>query len=104
MGVVCKHMHSLGWSWEDFDYIDFGGRGRLPLLSGPSTWWKNTLREGLCCTLWAEAATRRNDMQGLEAKQGLDRRATMALSGQTLAPDEVGLLRSVLVHTMRMHA
>ena len=102
IGIIWKQVRSLGWSWPEFGCIEFGGRGRLPLLLGPDSWWKHQLREGLRCALWAEAGSRRNDMQGLEARQGLDRKATMGVLGKRLPPDEVGLLRGILSGSIRL--
>jgi len=74
----------------------------LPLLEGPDSWWKHELRDGIRLSLWAAAAARRDDMRGLEARQGIDRGATLALFGTKLPPDEVGLLRGVLAGSVRL--
>ena len=79
IGIVCKHVRSFGLSWRDFDYLELPGRRRLPLMLGPDSLWYRRLREGLCCHLWSEAASRRADMDGLQAEQGIDQRATIAL-------------------------
>ena len=41
-------------------------------------------------------------MQGLEARQGVDRSATLALLGSRLPADEIGLLRSILAGSVRL--
>ena len=95
-------MRTFGWSWHNFEYIELPGRGRLPLVLGPDSWWHHRLREGLRCHLWSEAASRRSDMDGLQAKQGIDRKATMALLNKRRPADEVGMLRSVLSGSIRL--
>jgi len=102
IGILCKHVRAFGWSWHNFDYIELPGRGRLPLVLGPDSWWHHRLREGLRCHLWCEAASRRNDMDGLQAVQGIDRKATMKLLSKKLPADEVGMLRSVLSGSIRL--
>jgi ribonuclease HI len=79
------------------------GGCRLPLLLGPDSWWNHQLREGLRRHLWSEAASRRGDMDGLQAEQGLDRKATMAvLDHKKLPAEDVGMLRSVLSGSIRL--
>ena len=102
VGAVYKHVCSLGWSWPLFDSFQRTGRCPLPLLSGPDTWWKHELRDGLRLAAWASAAARRDDMKGIEACQGVDRRATMALLGTKLSHVEVGLLRRVMSGSIRL--
>ena len=74
----------------------------MPLQGGSDTWWKNELRDGLCIALWADAAARRNDMQGAGATQGIDRRATLALLSKKLLPTEVGTLRRIISGSLRL--
>jgi hypothetical protein len=97
IGIVRKHLQRLGWRWHDPDDIEMHGGFRLPLLLGPDSWWHHQLRAGLRRHLWSEAASRRGDMNGLQAEQGLDRKATMALLDHRKLPAaDVGMLRSVL--------
>ena len=53
-------------------------------------------------SIWTATAARRNDTQGLEARQGIDRGATLALLGTKLSASEVGLLRSILAGSVRL--
>jgi ribonuclease HI len=102
IGVVYRHIMKLGWEWPEFDHWHRPGRRALPLLNGPDSWWKHELRDGIRVSIWTATAARRNDMQGLEARQGIDRGATLALLGTKLSASEVGLLRSILAGSVRL--
>ena len=52
--------------------------------------------------MWAAAAARRNDMQGLDSTAGIDRKATLALYASKLPHAELGLLRGVLAGCIRL--
>ena len=103
IGIISKHVKALGWSWHIFDCFERPGRMSLPLLSGPDDWWRRELRDGICLSLWSAAAVRRNDMQGLDATEGIDRKATLALySGKKLQHSDLGLLRGVISGSIRL--
>ena len=71
------------------------------LLGGPDAWWEHELRDGLRVSQWAACARKRQDMEGLEATQGLDRHATMALHNKS-NPVDAGILRGILSGSLRM--
>jgi len=102
IGSIYKHVKSLNWSWNEFGAFGRPGRMCLPLLSCPETWWRHELRDGICLSLWSVAAARRKDMQGLDATEGLDRTATLALCQSKLPRDELGLLRRIMSGSVRL--
>jgi len=102
VGIVYKHVLKIGWAWPVFDEFHRIGRRNLPLVGGPDAWWKHELREGIRLALWSDAAARRQDMEGLQEVQGIDRKATMSLHGSKLPPKALGLLRGVLAGSTRL--
>ena len=79
VGLVAKMVAQIGWSWPDFYHFSEPGRSQLPLARGLETWWHHELQNGLRLARWAAAAGSRLDMNGLDAPQGIDRNAIMAL-------------------------
>ena len=98
---VAKAVSALGWQWLSFDAFIRPGRSPLNVRGGPDAWWDHELREGLRCVRWAEAARTRKDMKGLEAPQGLDKKASVALL-RSCSGTHLGLLRSILVGSVRL--
>ena len=101
VGIVMKSVRSIGWDWVEFDSFARVGRPPLPLLEGPDSWWDHELRDGLRLSQWATCAGKRRDMEGLDAIQGVDRSATMALHNCS-SPVDAGILRGVLSGSLRM--
>ena len=101
VGQVFKAVAALGWQWGSVDSFQRPGRCDLPLCSGPDSWWKHELRDGLRLAKWAEAAKKRNDMHGLEAVQGVDRSASLA-SLNKASGVKLGIMRAILVGSVRM--
>ena len=102
VGTVHKHVLKIGWTWSEFETFGRIGRRSLPLLAGPDAWWKHEVRDGIRLSLWSDAAARRKDMEGLQAVQGIDRKATMSLHDSKLPPKELGLLRGLLAGSIRL--
>ena len=73
----------------------------MPLCGGPDAWWDHELRDGLRLARWAETARKRNDMKGLDAGQGVDRPATLALLNRSTGV-KLGLLSAILVGSVRL--
>jgi len=102
IGLVAKMITQLGWAWPEFQSFSRPGRSVLPLAAGPDSWWLHELRDGLQLARWSAAAACRQDMKGLDAMQGVDRPATLALlSRKALPPDESGILRGILSGSIR---
>ena len=98
---VFKAVAALGWHWASVDSFSRPGRRDLLVQGGPDAWWDHELRDGLRLARWAEAARSRSDMQGLEAVQGLDRSASLALL-QKCGGRELGVMRAILVGSVRL--
>ena len=79
IGLIHKAVLAIGWSWNNFECFERPGRRPLPVTEGPDGWWHHELREGLRLARFAAAARKRSDMQGVDAVQGVDRQATLAL-------------------------
>ena len=101
VGLVFKAVETLGWTWVSVDGFRRPGRSDLPLCGGPDTWWDHELRAGLRLVRWAEAARKRNDMKGLDAIQGVDRVASLAVL-QRATGHKLGLLRAILAGSVRL--
>ena len=84
IGLVFQHVISLGWSWTSFHIFERPGRPSLPVFGGLDTWWTQELREAIQLSMWSVVGRRRHDMQGIEAPQGIDRKATLALYNRPL--------------------
>jgi ribonuclease HI len=103
VGLIHRAVLSIGWSWDCFDSFERPGRSPLPLCEGPDTWWLHELRDGLRLSKWAIAASKRDDMQGLQAVQGVDRQATLALLNSRKTPAETsGILRGIVSGSVRL--
>jgi len=103
VGLIHKAVLSIGWSWNSFEHFARPGRTPLPLCGGPDNWWQRELRDGLMLAKWGIAAEKRNDMHGIDAVQGVDTQATLALSKSgKLPPDEVGILRGIVSGSVRL--
>ena len=69
-------------------------------MSGPDGWWMQELRDGIQLSMWSVVGRRRNDMRGIEAPQGIDRKAALALQNRPLPAEGVGLLCSLLARSI----
>ena len=101
VGLVFKAVAALGWTWTSVGVFKRPGRCDLPLCGGPDAWWDHELRDGLRLARWAETAKKRNDMQGLDAVQGVDRLASLALLSRSTGA-RLGLLRAIVVGSLRL--
>ena len=101
IGLLFKAVAALGWHWVSVGCFRRPGRCNLALFDGPDKWWEHELREGLRRLRWSEAASKRNDMKGLDSPHGLDCRASLALMHKSSGV-RLGLLRAVLVGSVRL--
>ena len=100
IGVANKHIQRLGWSWPALETLCRPGRIDLPLLAGPDSWWKHEIREGIRVSLWSQTAARRQDMRGMQARQGIDRIATLALLEKNCLQKRLAFLEECLQETL----
>ena len=78
-------------------------RPSIHLLTGPAGWWGHQIREGLRLVEWNVVAKRREDCQGMDSAEGVDRDATCALlNSSSLAPQEKGMLRSIIAGSVKL--
>jgi hypothetical protein len=54
-------------------------------------WWIHELRQGIHLSMWSVVGSRRNDMKGIEAPQGIDCNATLALQSRSPPAEDLGL-------------
>ena len=102
VGLVAKMVAQIGWVWDDFYHFSGPGRSKLPLASGPDSWWQHELRHGLQLARWRAAPESRQDMRGLDAPQGLDCQATLSYLNSKIDPREAGMLRGILSGSIRL--
>ena len=93
VALVLKSVAALGWDWGDVETF------RRPGV--PDCWWDREVRDGIQFARWTEAANERNEMHGLDAIQGTDRKAALALL-QRGGGVKLGLLRSILFGIVRL--
>ena len=101
VGLVMRSVRRIGWDWVSFEEFSRPGRRPLLVLGGADSWWDHELRDGLRLCQWRICARKRHDMEGLDAVQGIDRCATMALHNKS-SPFDAGILRGVLSGSLRM--
>eukprot|EP00973_Karenia_brevis_P023401 3220921-Karenia_brevis.AAC.1 len=78
-------VHRLGWQWvEPFVLITSAGH-EVRILCDQISAFKHAIREAQRTMLWQRAASRRDDMQGIEV--GIDRVATLAVLGSRKCDD-----------------
>ena len=100
IGLIFEVVGVLGWTWSEFQQFERQDRAPLPLTGGSDGWWLHEVRDGLRLAQWRTVAARRQDCAGLEAPQGVDKKATLKhLKG--CKPLQQGGLRSVLSGSLR---
>eukprot|EP00973_Karenia_brevis_P085922 11916917-Karenia_brevis.AAC.1 len=95
IGKVRKSLEALGWSWNSpLQVTTCNGEVLQPLDMTPRH-WQHEVREAIRLLHMRTAASRRDDMQGIEA--GVDRFATLALlKSKCLSDERKGMLRGIL--------
>ena len=95
-------LHMLGWEWVEPLVFRRPSRKNLGLFEGSDAWWQHEIRDGLRVAAWKRAASRRQDMQGLESDFGVDRAATLAhYRSSKTSSYEKGILRSFMSGSLR---
>ena len=95
----------LGWNNENPTTV-VTPHGRLSLIQGDGdeqSAFEHFVPESLRMQVWAEAASRREDMQGIDSPHGVDKTATGALLPKMKGPEK-GHLQCLAVQGAEQHA